>query len=200
MALCDKCHNLYDITRSVKQAQIGGNVQQVQKKINNIIDTFLIGDEITPELIKNIPVDLLLQQQKFSDLKKKDQQKLLKQIEEINGDTTSEDENTTSDEDEVATKKHSCFFICNNCGYNKPMPDGTVIYTKNYGVSNYDKLENYELLINDNTLPRTTIYDCPNKSCPSIKNKNLHEAVITHNSLYQVIYVCCACKTYWQQS
>ena len=236
MALCDKCRNLFNISKTIKTGITYGGNSKLAKKITNIIDTFTAGEKITQLMVNDIKISDVTNSVEFNSMLQKDSKKLLELLnkliieEEDESSSESENENESedseseneSDSDESSSdesdidddyqdggnvssddeknssgKVNTSYYICNNCGFNKPIPIGEIIYNKNYGISDYEKLENYSLSINDNTLPRTTIYNCPNKSCPSIKDANLHEAIITHNSQYQAIYVCCACKTYW---
>ena len=55
-----------------------------------------------------------------------------------------------------------------------------------------------EFVIYDNTIPRTTQRVCPNKSCISIKNPALQEAVFVQDPItIKLTYICVNCNTAW---
>jgi RNase P subunit RPR2 len=114
-----------------------------------------------------------------------------------------EDANATSDLDvdnasvSEGTGESQAYFVCNSCGYYKPIVAGTLLYTKQYDESNDDEFDDYHLLIYDNTLPRTYKYICQNKKCETHKNPDSKEAVIYKNNKYKVLYVCTVCEEYW---
>lgn len=97
-------------------------------------------------------------------------------------------------EDAKGPSNSNAYFICKRCFNTKPIEPGTVIYSENSG-GNVN--EDYTYTIHDPTLCRTRNYICKNKKCPSLTDDSLKEAVITKNSIDQVVHICTACTTSW---
>lgn len=87
---------------------------------------------------------------------------------------------------------------CKVCGNKEEYGEKKIMqtnYSKNENKSDQLNIKNF---IYDNSLPRTKQIECPNKECPSIKNKSLQEAVsfIDERTL-KVNYICAVCFTFW---
>jgi RNase P subunit RPR2 len=106
-------------------------------------------------------------------------------------------DNHSDSDNETKAKESLAYFVCNSCGYYRPIESETLLYTKQYEELNDDEFEDYHLLIYDNTLPRTYKYMCPNKKCDSHKYPEKKEAVIYKNKNYRVLYVCTICEDFW---
>ena len=92
------------------------------------------------------------------------------------------------------------YFICEICGYHTQIEVGTLIYTKNYGVSDYTEFIDYSELVNDPTLPRIR-FICQNDECDSKESEDtLAEIIIYRDDNYHVFYICTQCKTFWNVS
>lgn len=101
--------------------------------------------------------------------------------------------------DNVDAKNNIAFFKCNNCGDMRPIKDGTLIFSRTFGVENedLDPFHNIDL-VNEPTLLRTRRYKCPNGKCVSHTDNNKREAVIyRQGDTYHVNYICVACNTHW---
>lgn len=89
---------------------------------------------------------------------------------------------------------------CDNCGYTAECQEH-VIDSKSYQKNNLQITEAKSYARYDNALPRTIHKECPNKDCPSRKNKVLQEAVYYPDKLtMKLIYICTVCNTQWQYS
>ena len=78
-------------------------------------------------------------------------------------------------------------FICNTCDVEKPVTDFCVS-TRIYNIKKEDNT-NYDLLINDKTLPKQRSIVCPEcntNNISYIKQDNMH-----------IMHLCCECKHYW---
>lgn len=97
-------------------------------------------------------------------------------------------------------KSEMYYFKCTNCGYIVPIEENTLIIRRtneeNTGNINQTK---YADMINDVTLPHTRNYICPNKSCKSLTDHSLRDAIWfkPDRNSYMIKYVCTACKTVW---
>lgn len=100
------------------------------------------------------------------------------------------------------TTSGKIYYVCNNCGYQTPLPPGTVIYEQNNTDSSMENLDPmlYRNMMDDPTLPRTRNYTCPNKKCPSHAKPQLREKVTIRPSTkkYFVVSICCACEHVWK--
>jgi len=89
---------------------------------------------------------------------------------------------------------------CIDCGfreeYNVSIIEKT-IYKGKETVSN----DNNKYLIYDNTIPRTTQKQCPNKNCISVSKPELQEAVFIQDPVtIKLTYICVNCNTEWKYS
>ena len=91
------------------------------------------------------------------------------------------------------------YFVCNNCQFTTKLNQGTSIYKVSL-KSSY--MEDNSVRSDDNTLPRTKDYICPNTSCDSQKNDSKKEAVFyrPNKNSYKLYYNCLMCNTTWDIS
>jgi len=90
----------------------------------------------------------------------------------------------------------NAIFLCSNCGYNCPIEKGKVIFEETkQETENILSISN-ELLTQDDTLPRTRDFICPNKKCKS-KDKKGEAIIYKKPGLNNVVYICCTCSTAW---
>jgi len=214
MALCEICHHLLDITKSVKNSLKEQGITGEQdkkakkadpKKINQLINVFANDGTVDPQQILSLALDketlisALKASESYATLdKKKKLLDIINQSYEASspGDTKEKKETKQSDES-PPDGKNACYYICHSCGFTTPIPPGSQIYYKNYGATSDDQFIDYTNYKFDNTLPRTKRYECPNKGCESHKDIEKKEAVMVKNSNYQIVYVCCVCDKYW---
>ncbi|AGC01777.1 D5 family helicase-primase [Acanthamoeba polyphaga moumouvirus] len=189
MFFCENCRYSFNVTKDVKNKQVGGKINDA---LNNIFQKFMSNSQIIEKDLAKIKGRDITDDERFENMTKKDQKKLMSQIKNINKNFFIEDK--TGGEPVGTTK---AYFTCKYCDNYKPIQPGTLIYTKNYDISGSDEIEDYSKYINDYTLNRTKSYICKNKSCKSHTDDTVKEAVLTKNSTDQIVYICKACSTYW---
>lgn len=182
MPFCDRCHNLFDVTRTVKTTN--SSDKGTQKKIKQIFDAVNADEPIDEKILKGITIDIIKSDDQFSSLTTAKQKYLTDLIADLGTDETD------------VTKK--VFYSCNICGHSRPIDPGTVVYYKNYEPTpGFNVSTDYSIYCTDNTLPRTKKYVCANNKCESLNNPGVREAVMIKTVRSELVYVCCACKTYW---
>ena len=189
MLFCEKCRYVYNVTKDIKNKQIGGKINTA---LDNLFEKILAGTEIVENDIKKIKPKDIFDDDRYDSMNKKNQKKVISVIKSINKNFFVEDEKNNTAEN----TNTNVYLICKFCKNYKPIEPKTIIYSKNYGSSSLD-IEDYTYMIYDNTLPRTRNYDCKNVGCDTHKNPSLKEAIITKNTTEQVIYVCTRCTTHW---
>ena len=181
MRFCPECNFNLNITKILSKKTISNiiNIDNSDTFINLVLNN-------NSELENNIKIlfskNSLTVNPKFTKLNSKSKEQILKQYEKFSSNI------------DVSNG----YFICHNCGYYSNINPGTIIYSS--GSNKLEEKNNYSLLCQDKTLPRTKDYICVNKSCKSHDKSNDKEAVFyrsnTHN--YQLNYICCICKTHWK--
>lgn len=190
MLFCEKCRYVYNITKDVKNKQIGG---KVNKTLDAMFLKFTNGEEITESDIEKITAKDILGDERYDIMNKKNQKKFISTIKAIDKTFFLEDKKDT----EVANNNIDAFFICKFCKNSKLIEPKTFIYSRNYSSEVSLEIEDYTCMIHDYTLPRTRNYECKNLKCPTHKNPELKEAVITKNISERVVYICVECTTNW---
>lgn len=103
----------------------------------------------------------------------------------------------------LSTTTVKAYFKCSNCGYTQEIEQGTLILSKapeNKKNSDYiSDQSTYKYMINDDTLPHTRNYICPNKECKSHNDYSLRDAVWfkPYRNSYTIVTICKACQTTW---
>lgn len=190
MFFCDKCRYLFNVTKDVKSKQVGGKINEA---LTVIFEKFLKGEKIVEKDLKKVTGKDIMEDQRFEDMNKKDQRKIISAIKAIDKNFFVEQEVTGDD----TVGSNAAFFICKFCKNFKPIKPGTVIYSKNYYNSSAGEAEDYSYAIYDQTLARTKNYICKNEKCETHKNPDTKEAVMLKNSIDQLVYVCTVCVTNW---
>ena len=190
MFFCEKCRYLFNVTKDVKSKQIGGKINEA---LTIVFDKYANGEKITEKDLKKLKGKDILEDQRFEDMNKKDQRKLISTIKAIDKNFFMEEE----PESEEKIGSNIAFFICKFCKNYKPIKPGTIIYSKNYNSSNISEAYDYSYAIYDQTLAHTKNYICKNSKCETHKNINLKEAVLVKNATDQLVYICTQCSTNW---
>jgi hypothetical protein len=191
MLFCEKCRYVYNVTKDVDNKQLGGKVNTA---LNTLFEKFSTGKEISESDLKRLKAKDILDDERFDVMNKKNQKKFVTSIKSI-------DKNFfLSDDTETEATDSGAFLICKFCHNNKPIEPKTFIYSKNYGPDMTLEVEDYSHMIHDYSLPRTHNYNCANSKCPTHKNPDLKEAVITKNKTERAIYICTTCTTHWVSS
>lgn len=190
MFFCDKCRYLFNVTKDVKNKQIGGKINEA---LNKLFEKFKTNKEITERDLKNIKANDVQEDERFELMNKKEQRKLISVIKAV-------DKNFFSEPDEPENESvgaNIAYFICKFCKNSKPIKPGTIIYTKKYQTSTSTEDIDYTYAIHDQTLARTRNYICPNEKCETHSDSSLKEAVLTKNSNDQIVYICTVCNKNW---
>ena len=96
-------------------------------------------------------------------------------------------------------EENSLYLVCRRCGFKKKNTN-TVIFTKNYKkISKINDNIKNNYIVFDNTLPRTTLKECPNIKCNSYNNPDKREVIYVPDSTTRVLnYICVNCFTEWK--
>lgn len=204
MYFCPNCDNIFDITKLSKQIGGSGDTVATTSSLHSsdfagganiyadVIDNILKKIEIEPDIIDKINLEDLVKSNEYRKLSVKQKELIFNSINEllpINKKRILKEDEKKSDE--------MAYFVCNNCGYLKPIPEKTLIFSR---VSNdisqsYSSSDIQEMAFSD-ILTRTRKYVCPNNSCPSHSTPNLREAIFFRkNNTFKIIYICTACYT-----
>lgn len=190
MFFCDKCRYLFNVTKDVKSKQIGGKINEA---LNIIFNKYNNNEQIQEKDLKKINGKDILDDERYENMTKKDQRKLVSLVKSI--DKNFFVEQTQPVETKIGS--NLAYFICKYCKNSKPIKPGTLIYSKNYNATSSAETDDYTFAIYDQTLPRTKNYMCKNPDCESHKNDSVKEAVLTKNSIEQIVYICVSCSTNW---
>ena len=189
MFFCEKCRYLFNVTKDVKSKQIGGRINEA---LTTIFNKYNSSQAIEDRDLKRIKGKDLLEDERFEDMTKKEQRKLISTVKSV--DKNFFDEEKTA---EPKIGSNIAYFICKYCKNSRPIKSGTLIYSKNYSMDSSVETEDYTYAIYDQTLPRTRNYICKNTKCESHKNDAVKEAALTKNTSEQIVYICTACSTHW---
>jgi len=188
MFFCDKCGYIFNVTKDVKSKQIGG---KINKTLNIIFDKISKVEKLTEDDLVNVKGKDIIEDERFEMMNKRDQRKVISLVKAINKNFFVEDK------EEGKVGSNVAYFICRSCKNYKQIEPGTLIYSKSYNTNRDNEMDDYTYVIHDSTLARTRNYICQNKKCSTHKSDTDKEAVLTKNSLDQVIYVCTICSTHW---
>lgn len=169
-----------------------GNIESIN--YNQLIDN-IIKNKIDKKQYKNINVTDL----KYSLKKYYQKNKLVEDIELLYNKIIDK-LNLPNIPKNLGNKiKKNMYYICNNCGYSEKIKNGTKIFSSEpYTFSNSNTLFDCDKYINNNTLPLTKNYTCPNINCETHNNSSLKEALFFRiNTSYKLQYICKICKHVW---
>lgn len=92
-------------------------------------------------------------------------------------------------------------FKCSNCGFSENIKPKTMVLSRTSDLVNkeYTDKTKYKDMVNDETLPRTRNYICPNEACLSHKDHTKREAVWFKPDIqkYGILYICTSCNKMW---
>lgn len=222
MYFCPNCNNVFDITKGpgVLTHTGGKNKNTLNLNVSEIPDfsdlelniNDLMGgdnnndnmyDKILKKTINNenldkkeidkISLDDLVQSNLYKKLKLKQKQYVYDKIQE----QLPLSKKKVFNEEGVKKNIDKAYFICNNCGYKKPVKKNTLIFSKVASdvAKNYSSIDVIDMK-NSDILPRTRKYICPNTSCESHVEPHKREAVFFRmNNTFSVKHICQACNT-----
>ena len=207
---CEKCNNFMDITNIISKnddnttimldedeessnfdisetvADTTGKYDLSIDKLNDILEGNTIDVEVTNELYQAV--------EKTPQFKKLDQNKQTLILNRLYERLVKKNKKPANNN---RTFKES-YFYCKNCGFNKKIPDGTFIYSKNI-ENNEDKYNtNFQDYYNDPTIPISKKYVCVNDKCETHKNPGIKSAAFYRfNNTFKIRYLCGVCKAFW---
>lgn len=190
MFFCNKCRYMYNVTKDIKNKQLGG---QVNESLTNIFDKFRHNEVITKDDIKKIKNEDILNDERYDNMTKKEQKRMVSWLK--GADKTFFAPPDKTNEPKIGSNQG--YFICKYCKNTEPIAPATIIYSEIISGVNISETVNYDYAINDYTLARTRNYICKNTKCPTHNDINSREAVITKNDQEQVVYICRVCSTNW---
>ena len=170
---CPKCYFSFNIQKTIKLMNI--------KNINEFIN-HLVNNKINLKLENNITLENIKSNKLYLDLNKNDQ------------------EIVNSNYKKFRNLNKIGFYMCNSCGYFKNITNGTIIFN-NIEKSNSDiNISNIQK--DNNILPRTKDYICPNKKCKAndISYESVDKEAVFYriNNTYKLNYTCCLCSSNWE--
>ena len=193
---CLKCGTLFNITQNIKlfkRSQSGGKTPA--EKIDRVLAKIESRKEIDERDLKDITYDDLNSYAEFSNLARKKKTEILSKIKKVipGYDKVSKD---VQKESEIDTDNKP-YYICYECYNFVSIKAGDEIYSMELMSDDKNVKEDFDHLIHDPTYNRTKVYICENKKCPTHKDPDLREAIMTHNAQYNLRYVCTVCKASW---
>lgn len=190
MFLCNKCNYLYNITKVVKTKQVGGKISEA---LTNIFNKFRNNIKFVEKDLHHLHSEDILNDDNFESMNKKDQRKLVSNIKAIDKNFFNKEVSEEGDR----VNSNIAYFICKFCKNYEPIKPGTLIYSKNYNDVTVTETTDYTYDVYDFTLPRTKNYICKNTKCETHNDDSLKEAILTKNSIEQIVYICTSCSTNW---
>lgn len=176
---CNKCDHIFGISKLPFRQSIPDFSEVIAYILDNIGEEFELSDF---NLQGSIILDLT-NSPAFSILKKKEKNIVMQALSDL-------------PELPEGISTNDAYYVCPNCHYSKKIVEGSIIYQVNKTDVETSDVVDYSWSIYDDTLPRTSNFNCPNKQCPTYKAKT-REAVITKTAAGQVVHVCVDCKTQW---
>lgn len=193
MYFCPNCNNVFDITKNPHATEAKESDQKggERKDYTSIIDKILNKKEVTKSDIEKFDLEQLIKEPTYKKLKQEQKELVYNKIKEL----LPIDKSSMQKEGPV----DKAYFICKNCGFLKPIDDGTLIFSRvSSDISqSYTSTDQASLtaMSNSDILPRTRKYVCTNASCISHTDPTKREACFFRmNNSYKIKYICLACK------
>lgn len=157
-----------------------------------VIDKIISRESIGDIDFNDFAEDNLLKTSSYTKLSKANKELVYNTIQDILPESHPDKKINTIGESKQYIK-HKIYFVCNNCGFTKPMENKTKIFSR--GTNNRYVSESYDNMIYSDILPVTRNYICSDKSCPSHKDETKREfKMFRMNNSFQIKYICLACK------
>lgn len=193
MYFCPNCNNIFDITRNPQEEKAKTKVGGGSKDYTTIIEKILRNEEVLEKDVVNLNLSTLIKETDYKKLKVKEKELVYNKIQEL---LPPEKKIIKDLNDEKSDK---VYFICKNCGFLKPVVDGTLIFSRvSTDISQtYTSTDEASLkaMTNSDILPKTRKYVCTNDKCVSHKDPSKREACFFRmNNSYKVKYICMACN------
>jgi len=178
MYFCPKCSYLLDIKKSTN---INNDNDEDEEKLilEKPSDAFKKIKSLN-KFRPNFSRDEMINDKKYSKLKKSDKEKLEKLFNTVYTDAS---------------------FYCNNCNYSKQLDKTFLLYKfeKTNNIDNNKTIEDNKILAESPILPRTKDYMCKNPSCKTLKDPSLKEAIYYRDeNSFTLNYLCTVCNYNWK--
>lgn len=214
MYFCPNCSNVFDITRTAKQE--GGmmnfeGLETISSSISSsgsdddimiggkldiyddIIDRFINHNTVESNEIEKLSLDELVKSIAYKKLKHNQREYVYNKFQDL----IPLKNKKVMKEESLKQTIDKAYFICNNCGYLKPIMEGTLIFSQvssdvaqSYSASDTKDMKHSDIL------PRTRKYLCPNTKCESHIDLNKREASFFRmNNMFKIKYICQTCGT-----
>ena len=201
MYFCPNCNNVFNITKDSTQTggenEISDNSETTISSVSltdeeKFMSKLLSNDHITDKDINKISLDDLVQSTAYKKLKQKQKEIIYNKVQDL----------LPNDKKRLFNEKpnkniEKAYFICNNCGYRKPIENGTLIFSKvSSDISQSYSPVQVENMKYSDILPRTRKYICPNTKCESHDDLTKREAVFFRlNNTFRIRHICQACDS-----
>jgi DNA-directed RNA polymerase subunit M/transcription elongation factor TFIIS len=193
MYFCPNCNNIFDITKNPQEEKAKTKVGGASTDYALIIEKILKNQEVLPENVVNLNLNTLIKEVSYKKLKVKEKELVYNKMQELLP------ENKKLIKEMSDKKNDKAYFICKNCGFLKPINDGTLIFSRvssdiSQTYTSTDKAS-LKAMANSDILPRTRKYICKNSKCISHKDPTKREACFFRmNNSYKIKYICLACN------
>jgi len=198
MEFCKVCGHSYIITNKISTIKKDSSTSQTGGSKDDIIDILLNNGELPKK--HNFTIDKIKNMDNFKKLDEDKQVLVLNTFENKSGSTRKK----ISKSVENAKKEkinENIYYLCELCGYHEKLKPETLIYKKLYTFDDVDyteRVEDFSYMLDNDTLPRTIEYVCPNQNCDKNKKNAIGEAIFFMNKkLKKKVYVCNLCKISW---
>lgn len=197
MFYCSECSNIYDITKTVQNVQVGGADTETSQSgagmdVEDILDMILSKKNVSSEDIQTVGWENIVNHKDYKQLSKDKKELVYNTVQD-----------KLPDEQKLIMKQSTisnniAFFICKNCGNFEKIKPGSEIFSKESSAASTASFSSdYSY---HNFLVRTRRYNCHNAKCDTHDNPGKKEAVIHRlKNSYQLRYVCTVCNTDWLQ-
>ena len=187
MAFCNKCHNLFGITRSTQ------GLDKYSDYADSLFSKIGQNQPIQKKDLAKLNAQDVTQDERYQNMSKKEQRRISDLIKAVNPDFFKE----SIEEKQVQEEEAKAYYLCKMCKNTKPIKPGTLIYSKSYASTGLQDNRDYTYARYDPTYFLTQNYVCPNPKCKTHKEPSLKEAVLAKSASNLLVYVCSVCNQNW---
>lgn len=208
MFFCPNCNNSLDLTKLASQSgkqetdttsqtsqtssvQVAGGKSNYEELINKILSNESFDSVFNPN---DFVLDDLLVSSKYTKLTREQKELIYNTIQDLLP-LDHKDKKLSESTKQYTT--HKIHYICNNCGFTKPVePKSKIFSRESESMTKTFKTSSIIDMKHSNILPLTRKYTCVNQSCPSHKDGTKREAMrIRLINSFEIRYLCKACDT-----
>lgn len=210
MYFCPNCNNVFDITRTSNQEGGMDDIESIDTATSDSSSITInqaggVKDDVYDDMVKKLlhhekvevgdieklSLDDFVKSNAYKKLKHHQREYVYNKFQDL----IPLDKKKIIKEDALKQTIDKAYFICNNCGYLKPITEGTLIFSKvSSDVAQSYSTSDIKDMVHSDILPRTRKYLCPNNKCESHNNPEKREASFFRmNNTFKVKYLCQAC-------